>query len=184
MTIANSPAPYVNGDTLIWKYPKAEQVLGTGGEWRTSGNIRISEFKFDYTQLALGTSDTVVYILDYNTVLPAGAVVEYVDWVTHTAFAGASGTYNVGLVKRSDATSIVDADGLVAALTVATVDTVSNYRIILADSNVGTVTFGGALLDDTAGLAFDSLVCMNWNTTVPSAGAGSLRIGWRNTTLA
>lgn len=177
MAIANTVKPYVNADGLAHKYPQAEMLLGKAGEWNQFGNVHVTEIKWDYTLLALGTSSTNPYVLDFDAVIPASAVVNYVEFYTTTAWAGASGTYNVGLVKRSDQSTIIDADGLVAAITVATLDTISTYRVILADSNVGTATYGGTLLDSTIG-SDDALVCVNWDTTVPSAGAGSIRIGW------
>jgi hypothetical protein len=177
MAISNTNTGWVNSDTLRVKFPAEEVVKGKGGEWRENTSIHATEFDLDFATINLGTSDTAPYVLDFDTVLPAGAIVEEI-WVrtgiTAWASAGDGAKLNVGLVKRSDFATIVDADGLVNSLAETEIDTIGAiHKIYLEDNATGA----GALLGTV--LAFDSVVCVYLETEAWTAGTGSLVLYWR-----
>lgn len=180
MAIANSTdGIWVNSDTLRVKFGRAEATLGTAGEFSEGvGNHHLSTFFVDYTQVAQGTTDTNVYILDYENVLPSTAVIDKVEFITGTAWAGAGDVLlNFGIVRRSDFTTIVDADGIVNSLADDQIDTAGQVTVI----DGSTATYAGALMGVQAGIGHDGVVCTYFETSAPTAGTGRLRIYWRDT---
>jgi len=184
MAIANSTAGvWVNNDGLRVKFPPALVIKGIGGEYNEMSSTHTSEFDIDFATLALGTSDTNVYIIDYDSVFPNGAVIEKVVWKVGTAWdsAGSAATLNVGLVGRAETpdgptsfTTIVDADGIVAALAESVIDTTG--AIVEIDKE-GNATYAGALLGTA--LTRDVVLSMNWNGAVPTVGTALMYVYWR-----
>lgn len=175
MTIANSTdGIWVNDDTLRVKYGRAEAVKGNAGEFNMPSSTHVSEIDVNFTGVALGTGATVVYIHDYDTVFPDTAIVEKIEFVTGTAWATDT-DISFGIVKRSDFTTIHDADGLVAALILAARNVAGETTVILPGG-----TYAGALMGVQAGIGFDGVVCSFWTGAAPTAGTGTLRIYWRN----
>lgn len=177
-TNVNTNNATVNADGLRTKYGIADWALGAGGEYRTNTSTRQTEFSIDYTTLALGTDGTHAYVLDYDVVLPAGAIIEKIEFQVGTAWASASSdvTLNFGTIQRSDFATIIDTDGLVDSLAKSVIDT---ENALVSISNEANATYAGALLDDVGGLTFDSVVVGYWENHVPTAGTGKLRIMWR-----
>lgn len=180
MAIANTQTGWVNSDGLRVKFPADEKVLGTGGTFSAGiGHQHLTEFDIDYATVALGTGATTVYILDYDVVIPNGALIDRIEFQVGTAWDSASNdvALNFGLVKRSDFTTIVDADGLVDTMAKTAIDTAGALVRVDNESNA---TYAGALLDDGAStVAYDSVVCTFWENHVPTQGTGKLRIFWR-----
>jgi hypothetical protein len=177
MTIANSvTGAWVNSDTLRVKFPTEEVKKSTGGEYRNTTSQHISEFDVDYTQAALGTSATVVYILDYETVIPNTAVVEKIEFITGTAWATDT-SISFGTVRRSDFTTIIDADGLVDALILAARDLAGETTVILPGG-----TYAGAQMGvQGINADYDCLVSVCFESgSAPTAGTGQLKIYWTN----
>lgn len=177
MTIANSTSGvWVNSDGLRVKFPPASLVKSTGGEYRRYGSQHVTEFDVDYTQVALGTSATVVYILDYEVVIPNTAVVEKIEFITGTAWATDT-SLSVGTVRRSDFTTIIDADGLVDALVLGARDLAGETTVITAGSTYAGVLVGAQPLDAT----YDAVICVCFESgAAPTAGTGQLKIYWTN----
>lgn len=177
MAIANTQAGWVNSDGLRVKFAGDEKVLAKGGTFSAGiGHEHITEFDIDYATVALGTSATNVYILDYDVYLPDGAVIDKVEFQVGTAWDSTSSdvTLNFGLVKRSDFTTIISATGLVAALPKAQIDT---FGAVVPIYQEGAATYIGASVG--AALAFDSVVSCHWTNHAPTQGTGKLRIFWR-----
>lgn len=179
MAIANTNTGWVNADGLRVKYPAdaSSTTVGLGGSFEcTNGSQIITSFSIDYSKVALGLTDTNVYILDYDVVLPSTAVVDKVEFITGTAWTSASSdvALNFGIVKRSDFTAIVDADGLVNTLVFAAIDAAGETTSITPGA-----TYSGALMGVQAGIGFAGVVCTYWENHVPTAGTGTLRITWR-----
>lgn len=181
MAIANNTdGIWVNGDTLRWKYGLAEAKKGNAGEYRTNTSARVSEFDIDYTMAALGTSDTNVFILDYDTVLPNTAVIEKVEFITGTAWATDT-SISIGTVRRSDFTTIIDADGIVDALILSTRDLAGETTSITAGGTYAGVLVGKQGLDAT----YDSVVSICFESgSAPTAGTGQLKIYWTNNVVS
>lgn len=179
MAIVNSTdGVWINSDGLRWKFGRAEAVQGTGGTYNEGpGSQNLTEFDVVYTQLTSAINDTNVVILDYDIVLPSTAVIDKVVFITGTAWAGAGDVLlNFGLVRRSDFTTIVDADGIVNSIADDQIDTAGQVTVI----DGPTATYAGALMGVQAGVGHDSVVCAYWETNVPTAGTGKLQIYWRN----
>lgn len=175
MAIANSvTGAWVNSDNLRVKFPTEEVKKGTGGEYNTTTSTHISEFDIDYTQAALGTSATNVYILDYDVVLPDTAVIEKVEFITGTAWATDT-SISIGTVRRSDFTTIIDADGIVDALILSTRDLAGETTTITAGGTYAGVLIGAQPLNAT----YDSLISICFESgSAPTAGTGILKIFW------
>lgn len=179
MAISNTAPGWVNNDNLRVKFAAEEAVQGTGGTFSGRiGHQKITEYDVSYAAVARGTSATTVEILDYDVIIPDGAVIDKIEFQVGTAWDSASSdvALNFGLVKRSDFTTIVDADGLVDSLAKTAVDTPNALVVIYNEANS---TGAGALLDDTSPVAFDSVVCAFWENHAPTSGTGKLRIYWR-----
>lgn len=173
MTITNTNPGWVNADGLRVKFPQDHLVKGKAGEYNHLTSTHVSEFDIAYTDFNLGTSDTAVYILDYDTVLPNGAVVEKIVTKVGTAFtSGGAVTFNVGLVARSDFTTITDADGLLTTVALSTI----NADGEITEYIVGT-SGSGALLGTA--LAVDNLLSVNVETSTFTAGTMKLYVYWR-----
>lgn len=180
MAIANTNTGWVNADGLRVKYPGdlSSTTQGLGGTFEDGlGSQHITSFAIDYAKVALGTTSTNVYILDYDVILPDTAVVDKVEFITGTAWTSASSdvALNFGLVKRSDFTTIVQADGIADSIAFGAVDAAGETTTILPGG-----TYSGNKLGVQAGIGFDSVVCTFWENHVPTAGTGSLRIYWRD----
>lgn len=157
---------WMNDDDLYIKFGLSEGVSTNGGQILDSGPYRCVELDLDYTDFA--SSATIVN--DVVTI-PDGARIDRVQIVTVTAFdsAGDAFVFNVGLVKADDRTTAIDADGLVAALPQASVDAAGETQeIIIGHTYVGLLI--GTTLTDTG------LICVDYDTAAPTAGAMKLRI--------
>lgn len=185
MAIANSTdGIWVNPDGLrVRMTARAEAAMGSGGEFQEGvGHQHLTEFHVDYATIALGTTDTNVYILDYNNYLPDSAVVDRIEFVVGNAWTNGTGDnlLNFGLVKRSDFTTIIDADGLVNSLADNNIDTDGQTTVIVGPTD----TYAGALMGVQVGIGFDAVVCAYWETNAPTAGTGQLKIYWRDNNFA
>lgn len=186
MTIMNSYVPYVNADTLAVKYPDLLKESGRGGEIGGVHTTQILEVDIDYTDLttnvsAAPDSATEVVILDWNLYIPAGATIEKIEVATTTAWTSAGDGFklNVGLVKKSDMSTIVDSDGLIDSL--PELSNLDSPNTLLLIDNLQHTTGLGALLNDAAPIAFDSVLCTWWETEAPTAGVSKVRVFYRYT---
>lgn len=177
MAIANSTTGvWVNSDTLRVKFPAEEVKKATGGEYRANTSQHISEFDVDWSQVALGTSATTVYILDYETVIPNTAVVEKIEFIVGTAWATLT-SFSVGTVRRTDFTTIVDADGLVDEILAANLNVAGETTVILPGGTFAGAQMGVQGIDATHDLLVS--VCFEAGSA-PTAGTGQLKIYWTN----
>jgi len=178
-TNVNLSPPEHNADGLLRKYGRTESVQGRGGEFMVDSSTHVTEFNVGYADFALGTDATHNYILDYDVVLPAGAILEKCEFFTTTAWDSSGDGFiaNFGLIKRSDFT-IIDADGLMDSVTQSVMDLAGNLVVTQAAGSYPDITtYAGAELGTA--LSYDSLVTCFWETAAPTAGAGKLKIYWR-----
>ena len=185
MTIINTNPGWVNADGLRVKFPNEHKVKGTAGEFNMLSSTHVTEFELDYADIVLAVDSTNVFILDYDTVFPDGATIEKIEVRTEVVWdsAGDAFTLDLGLVKRSDFTTIIDQDGLLVALPQSVMDSLGAvHTTVIGDSTPGTTTYAGTLLDEA--LAFDSVVCANWDGAAPSVGKSTIRIYWRPAFIA
>ena len=176
------PAPtrdWVNADGLRVKFGAHEGELGRGGVVGLSPEVNISEFTIDWTVMALGTDATHNVVFDYDAVFPQGGVLERAEFVVTEVWTGSSTTINFGLIERDDFTTIIDADGIMAAVPLTVMDLIGNR--VHSEPKGGypdVTTYEGAQLG--IALTADALLTGFWLTGVPTAGTGLLRIFWRD----
>jgi hypothetical protein len=154
-----------NADGLFLTFGTDKATANTAGEYRSLGKLREVEVKIDLTAL---TEAEVVQ--SDTTFIPAGARIEEVEIVTHTA--AATGTaIDVGLV-RTDRTTAIDADGLIQAEVTADMSTTGEKNVFRQEAGVGA-SLGGALIGTT--LANVGLITAS-RTTATAFTAGLVHV--------
>jgi hypothetical protein len=135
------PQVWMDNTGLYQKYGTDQTVTQTGGEYRNDGALREIEFKITLASLTTTTS-TVVPGMD-NVFMPAGMFIEEIQVINDVAAtSGGSATLNIGLV-RTDRSTEIDYDGLVAALALASVDA-TGERVTLTKGSTGAGALVGA----------------------------------------
>lgn len=158
-----------NADGLGVSLGTNEATQRQGGEYRTSGPLRFTEIVLP--DLTVLTSTAGGTILDNLIVLPKNARIEEVEVEVYTAAtSGGSATIDIGLV-RLDRSTELDFNGLVAAATVASVNT-AGKRLNLINGS----TSAGALIGTTT--ANPSMFVANYTTAAFTAGALRVRVKW------
>lgn len=156
---------WLNGDGLYVKFGTDEATPAKGGATNIAGDRR--EIVFDLTLTEVTASSAILPGGD-TLVVPKGARIEEVEVEVLTAATGATAVLNIGLV-RTDRSTVYDADGLVAAAAVATLDTAGKRLNLIAGS-----TAAGALIGTT--LANSGLVVVDYDTAAFTAGAIRVRV--------
>lgn len=161
---------YVNADGLRQRYGTGEAEVTRGGELPYASANHIIEIELLATDLKAHDDATdPTTVLDWNTRVPTGVVIEKAELEVITAFAGATATLDIGLVKASDqeaAFTDLDDDGIDAAIAVTAIDAAGD-----------TIACDGALVGTT--LASDDggyLVSAEAGTATFTAGEARLRI--------
>lgn len=159
---------WLNSDGLYIKYDRNAAEMGKAHEFRHDGPYHVMELVLDdLTELA----DTSA-IIDDNAFIPKNARIERVDVVTETAVtSGGSAVLNVGLIRTNRSTAL-DADGLVAALAIASFNAAGETVNLTAG-----VTSAGALIGTT--LANAGLLVADYDTAAFTAGAVIVRVFYR-----
>jgi hypothetical protein len=157
---------WTNNDGLYIRFGTDEAVHAKGGDFRPSGGKHITEVEITATSLG-----TAAAILDNTVTIPAGARIEKVEVVAETACtSGGAAVLNVGLIDQ-DRTTAIDADGLVAALALASINVVGELNTL----SVG-VTGAGALVGTT--LTNAGLLTADYDTAAFTAGVVVVRVHW------
>jgi hypothetical protein len=151
---------WVNNDGLVVLFDKEEATDAKAGELPSSGAYRTVQVVIpDLT--VLGTAST---LLDDFVSIPDNARIAKVTVITDTAVtSGGSAVLNIGLLKLDRSTAI-DADGLVAALPIASFNAAGETVALTAG-----VTYGGALLGTT--ITDAGLLYADYDTAAFTAGA-------------
>lgn len=149
------PQTWLDNAGLYQKYGVDQTTSGTGGEYRTNGKER--EIEFTLNLVTLTEAETVV---DDNIFFPVGVKITEVEIFVETA--GATGVaIDVGF-QRTDRTTEIDYDGLLAAWVVATM-TVGNKVVLrkggtqagaMVGSGVATTNVGHITASRTTATAF------------------------------
>lgn len=157
---------WMNSDGLYLKTGTEEAVLSKAGEFRQSGPDHVTEVTiFDMTTLGSATA-----IIDDATFIPKGARINEVTLITDTVVTGSSSALNVGLT-RFDRTTAIDADGLLAAIALTSMDAAgetTTYRV--------GVSGVGALVGTT--LTNAGYICADYDTAVFTAGKVRIRVSY------
>lgn len=150
--------PWTNSDGLVVKFGTEQATAATVAEYSTLGRTRQIEAVIDLTSLATGST-----VLSNTVVIPNGARIERVQVHVQTAAtSGGSAALNIGLI-RTDGTTAYDADGLVAAMALTSLDAAGETNeVIIGHAAVG------ALVGTT--LANDGLLVADYDTAAFTAG--------------
>lgn len=135
---------YFDNTGLLRKFGTEQTVPNIAGEYTRKGGL-LSEIEFKVTLASLTQAET---ILSDVQVIPSGARIVEVEVLVQTA--AATGTaIDVGLT-RTDRTTEIDFDGLLAAYVTANMNTAGERSIIRKDVTVPTGLAGtGALIGTT-----------------------------------
>ena len=132
-----------DGDTLFRKFGVTKAIPNKAGEYKTPGLLREVEVTIDLTTL------TQAEVIQSDQVfIPAGGRIHEVEVIAKTG--AATGTaIDVGLT-RTDRTTQLDFDGLLAAFVTASMNTAGETSIIRQAVTVPTGLAGtGALIGTT-----------------------------------
>lgn len=158
---------WTNSDGLYIRFGADEATLTTAGEYPSvTANMHVTEVEFDLVDLG-----TAAAIQANTAIIPSGATISKVEILMDTAATSAgSAALNVGLI-RLDRSTAIDADGLVAALALASIDADGDVVELVQGSTghgalVGTVTTNAGL------------ITADYDTAAFTAGHARVRVYW------
>lgn len=155
---------WTNSDGLNLRFGTDKTKNNPLGEYRYNGPVRCAEIKFSYTDLPLVADNSVV--INNNTALPIGAVVERVEIFCSTDVdsSGDALTLNVGWVNL-DGTNGVDVDAFVVAAT-------------QSELNTGGTNVAGWVGAEVGGapLTVPKLITWEVDSAAATAGEGVIRL--------
>lgn len=99
-----------------------------GGQAKSTGQVKRAEWQFDYSDLPTYGSTNLQFTI------PANATIVSSKWITGTAWAGGT-SLNVGLYQGNG--TVIDADGLDAAITPTTAGAVIDGDGALVGASIG-----------------------------------------------
>jgi|JI91814BRNA_FD_contig_31_5853560_length_1168_multi_4_in_0_out_0_2 hypothetical protein len=152
---------WTNSDGLYIKYGPDKATAKKAGEFVKTGDVR--EVFLTLTLSELTETET---ILDDTCFLPAGARIQEIETVTHTA-AATGVAVDLGLI-RMDRSTELDYDGLLAAIPTASMNA-AGEKNIFSDNT----TYDGALVGTT--LAYNGYISAS-RTTSTAFTAGVIRV--------
>lgn len=154
---------YMDNAGLYNKYGTEQTVPSTGGEYRTNAELREIEIKINLASLTVAET-----IQNDNLFVPAGMVIQEIE--IYTDVAAATGVaIDLGLT-RTDRSTEIDFDGLLAAYTTASMTAGSKAVLVKGSSLVGALVGGSAL----ANVGYIS--CSATTSTAFTAGTIRVRI--------
>ena len=158
---------WMNSDGLFVKYGTEEADTAAGGAFNVDGATRQVEVDIPYTELLSATAAIVGSVGNpgaRGVQLPAGAVIEKVEFVVTTAFTSSgtigSATLVMGTVEASDRSTEADLDGITTtaatgtALGLATVGSVT--ELVQGSTGHGADIGGAALAENQILVAANS----------------------------
>lgn len=148
---------YTDISGLYQEFGTEQTVTHKGGEYVTTGAMREIEFKIDLTTLTEAET-----ILDRNVYMPAGVRIAEIKIVTHTA-AATGVAIDFGLIK-TDGTTEIDYDGLLAAFPTANMNAAGETNIITDNT-----TYDGALVGTNTAFV-GHFTCSRTTATAFTAG--------------
>lgn len=156
---------WYNADSLLVKFGTEEATPGKAGGYRTAGPFQVAELVLDDMTLLSATAT----IQDYNLVIPKNARIERVTVQVKTiCTSGGAAALNVGL-SRTDTTTELDYDGLVAALALTALDATGEETELIVGS-----TSAGALIGTV--LTNNGYLTVDYDTAAYTAGKIIVRI--------
>jgi len=116
------------GINVVNHYGPRDTDASKGGQAKSTGQIKRAEWQFAYDDLPTYGSTNLQFAI------PAGATIVSSKWITGTAWAGGT-SLNVGLYQSNG--TVIDADGLDAAITPTTAGAVIDGNGALVGATIG-----------------------------------------------
>jgi len=116
------------GINVLNHYGPRDTDASKGGQAKSTGQIKRAEWQFDYSDLPTYGSTNLQFAI------PANATIVSSKWITGTAWAGGT-SLNVGLYQSNG--TVIDADGLDAAITPTTAGAVIDGNGALVGASIG-----------------------------------------------
>ena len=162
-----SDSKTANADGLTQAYGTAEANVEIGGKV-SEGQYSKLVINFDFNDLNSTTEEIVS-----EQVLPDNVNIKSAQLFVTTAFVGATGTLDIGLIQASDRSTAIDQDGIDVAIAVTAIDAIGDVvdcdgALITPGASAGPITESG-------------LVTMTNDTADFTAGAGILTIVYFHT---
>ena len=149
---------YTNSDGLYILTDGDQGVPALTGNAEYGCKYLVREFTFADIATAIATPAV------NEAYLPANSYITKATMLVNTAFVGATGTLNIGLVTVTGGT--IDLDGIDAAIAVTAIDAIGDV-----------VACNGALVAGVLGVGTaDAYVSFDWDTAAFTAGAATLVI--------
>jgi hypothetical protein len=155
---------WMDNTGLYQKYGTEQTVTSTGGEYKTFGEHREIELRIDLTTLTEAET-----IINDNIFFPVGCKIESVQIYTETA-AATGAAIDLGFV-RTDRTTEIDYDGVLAAVATATMTVGSTQQLIKGSTGVGALITNGTALTNVG-----QITCSRTTATAFTAGVIKVRI--------
>lgn len=138
---------WVNDDGLLVKFNRTAGETKRAGEYNSDDGTHVVEVDVRWDDLeAFGTTT----FLSDAPLLPSGAHIKSAEFYVTTAFAGATATLTFG--TYSEDRTVLDEDGIDAAIAVTAIDAVGD-TIACDGDQVGTTLTEQALLTAQVGTA-------------------------------
>jgi len=116
------------GINVLNHYGPRDRDAKWGGQAKSTGQVKRAEWQFDYSDLPTYGSTNLQFAI------PANATIVSSTWITGTAWAGGT-SLNVGLYQGDG--TVIDADGLDAAITPTTAGAVIEGNGALVGATIG-----------------------------------------------
>jgi hypothetical protein len=116
------------GINVLNHYGPRDTDASKGGQAKSTGQIKRAEWQFAYDDLPTYGSTNLQFAI------PANATIVSSKWITGTAWAGGT-SLNVGLYQGDG--TVIDADGLDAAITPTTAGAVIDGNGALVGATIG-----------------------------------------------
>jgi hypothetical protein len=168
---------WYNADGLYVKFGTEEGAAGEVGNYKNPADgsqmvaeLFIADMRVPGTAtVGPGVPSSGGTVISYNCVIPKNARIEKVELITQTAVtSGGSATLDLGL-KKTDNSTELDYNGLLAALPIASFNAAGEtYTAIIG------ATYVGALIGTT--LSENGYLTINYGTAAFTAGAIRIRI--------
>ena len=116
------------GINVVNHYGPRDTDASKGGQAKSTGQIKRAEWQFAYDDLPTYGATNIQFAI------PANATIVSSKWITGTAWAGGT-SLNVGLYQGNG--TVIDADGLDAAITPTTAGAVIDGNGALVGASIG-----------------------------------------------
>ncbi len=160
---------WTNSDGLRVKMGRSEGIVGTALGWASELSVMADgEHLVKITLKDMTALGTAFALVSDTVTIPNGAFITRVVVINETIATGTNAVLNVGLYDQ-DRTTVYDADGLVAALPMASADALGETVTLVVGS-----TYAGSAIGTV--LTNTSLISADYDTAAYTAGKLEIRV--------